>query len=309
VNLRQLECFCAVAESLNFSRAAAKIGIAQPPLSMQIKNLETELGVELFDRRSAKQIALTTAGRELLPHARRALNSAAAVVQLAKARTGRIAVGAGFSALLTIVPDIIRILETKEPQIEIFVHSMVGRQQIAALLDGTIDVGIARGPVSHPELISEPLFQEVFVAAMPSNHRLVAKHQVDIKDMREERLIVTVSHPMSYNLSETALSFFSGEANLNVRHRVRELSAAISLVRAGLGISLVPETLRKIVIDGVVYRPLKGRAPVSTVCLVRHHQTGLGIIEAFVTAARAASSDLSLSSVGIRRKARQAAAK
>ena len=274
MNLRQMKYFLAVADTLSFSRAALLVGIAQPPLSQQIRALEVELGIELFDRRLPKNIKLAPAGRQLLPYVRRALHAATDVVDAAGALRGgavnKISLGAGYTAILTFIPKLLNFFQQAVPRLECQVHSLVSREQIPAVLNGTIDLGIARAPVSHPELISEPLFEEAFVAAIPAGHELEGRKHVTSAELARQNLIVTVQNPSTYNLSENALSFFSNQASLNVRYRVSDLHTALSFVRGGLGVSLVPGTLASVEIDGVKLVALRGRVPLSTVSMIRH---------------------------------------
>lgn len=295
MNLRQLQYFQSVAETLNFTKAAKMNGIAQPPLSQQISALERELNVQLFSRRSTRKISLTPAGEALLPYVRRTLNAAANIPLVAQAHskgtTGRIVMGATFTALLTIVPRIIQDLKYRGLNIEIQAESLTGRQQTAALLDGTIDIGIFRGPINHADLISETLFSEPFVAAIPSGHHLSSNALVTADQLCAEDIIVGAPED-GRGINDIAHAFFSQQNRINVRHRVAQLSTAIALVRAGLGIALVPASISEINIDGVIYRSLGETAPIITVCIVSHRETLGNVVDQIRMSAFKVSSGL-----------------
>src|SRR5690554_6734913 len=170
MELRQLRYFLAVAEELHFTRAAERLGISQPPLSQQIIGLEHELGVTLF-LRDKRNVALTAAGEELVRHARRILNTTAQagleVQAVAKGERGLLKIGAVFSSLYGLVPEAVSAFHAKWPDVQISLHEITVRQQIDALVDGSIDIGILRGPFSHPLISVFTLFEERQVVALP----------------------------------------------------------------------------------------------------------------------------------------------
>jgi len=151
MELKQLRFFLAVAETLNFTRAAERVGIAQPPLSQRIRALERELGAELF-KRTKRSVALTKAGEALLIHARRMMNASEnAVSQVRAVRAGQLGVlqvGAIFSAIYNWMPATLRILSSTSPGIQVNLREMTIPNQLRALREGEIDVGLLRPPLA-----------------------------------------------------------------------------------------------------------------------------------------------------------------
>ncbi|MGX1131431.1 DNA-binding transcriptional LysR family regulator [Streptomyces glaucescens] len=179
--LPQLHAFVVLAEELHFGHAAARLGIAQPPLSQQIRRLEDKVGHPLFTR-TPGPVALTPAGRELLPAARRALTGLADGLAAARAaadgRTGRLRIGFAASLALTVLPGLLRTHRDRHPGVHLDIREMTTGPQLAALRDGTLDVGLLREPPEHDEDLSfRTILEEPFVAVLPTSHPLAARHR------------------------------------------------------------------------------------------------------------------------------------
>ncbi|MGI5501688.1 LysR family transcriptional regulator [Lentzea sp. CA-135723] len=183
LDLRKLRYFVAVAEHLNFGRAAEALHIAQPVLSRQIRALEAELGAQLFDRSSSGTV-LTDAGARLLDDARPLLAQASALLR----RVGTESFTVGFMPGLIVTPAV-RVLAARHPSVRIDVLRTTWEDQVEVIHDGRVDVGYLRLPVSLDGLRCVPLFAEPRVAVVPASHRLAGKESVLESDLAGERLV------------------------------------------------------------------------------------------------------------------------
>lgn len=278
MELRHLRYFVAVATERNFTRAAEKLGIAQPPLSRQIRELEDMHGVQLFDRNS-RPVALTPAGRLLLDHAERVLGS---VVQLESAIT-RFKSGErrqykfGFvgSTIYGPIPSLIRRFREAAPMLEIELVEMNTVSQIAALKDGRIDAGLGRLTFEDPAIQRHVIAHENLVVALSVDHPLAsATGPLSLADIENERLILYPSEPRP-SYADQVLSIFHdyGLRPQDVRE-VRELQTALGLVSAEAGISLVPSSIQRLRRDDIVYRRISEAGAMSPIILSwRQHDT------------------------------------
>lgn len=291
IQLRQLRYFLAVAEELNFTRAADRMGMAQPPLSQQISNLERELGAELF-LRSNRSVTLTEAGRALMVHAYRLLNAAEQaaldVAEIAKGDGGVLKIGAIFSAIYTVVPQALRAFSEMRPNVTVRLAEMTISQQIEALRSGEIDAGILRGPILEPDLMAQSLISETFVAAIPADHPLAAKAMVSLSELASAPLII-ISPSLSrlYSMKMTT-ALLERDYALNIVQEVADMHTLLGLVGSGLGLSLVPASLQAIQLVHVVYRPIKEPMPTSTLQIVWRRDNQFRLLAAFTEATRAA---------------------
>ncbi|WP_420144143.1 LysR substrate-binding domain-containing protein [Sphingobium sp.] len=291
MQLRQLRYFLAVAEELNFTRAAERIGIAQPPLSQQISNLERELGAELFIR-SNRSVALTEAGEALIPYAHRLLNdtdrAASVVGEIARGERGLIRIGAVYSAIYTLIPHVLRTFSLSRPHVKIQLAEMTIAQQIDALAAGSIDVGMLRGPIMEPHIETVSLFRESFVAALPADHRLAAQEVVPLEEIAMEPLII-ISPSLSRLYGMRMLTaLIERNYRFTIAQEVADMSTLLSLVGAGLGVSLVPASVQGIQIDAIVYRRIRETMPTTIFQLAYRDDVQTHIMPSFVTAATTA---------------------
>lgn len=256
----QLRSFVAVAEELHFGRAADRLQMTQPPLSRQIRKLEDEVGFDLFDR-SKRQVTLTAAGEAFLEEARKLLSIAERSQEMAK----RIATGQGGVAsigltgmgILAMLPILIDDLDRHAPDLRLEVLEMVTREQIAAILNGTIDVGLVRIPPQHEELESVVVHTERLVAAVSSRHPLgVSNAPLDVADLAGESLIEYAPLQAAY-FHDLVNATLRG-VPVTFRQQVAQVQSAVALVATGSGLALVPESAMHMQIAGVVYRPIKG---------------------------------------------------
>ena len=288
IELRHLRYFTAVAEELHFGRAAARIGIAQPPLSQQIQRLERILGCALFDRKP--RVALTEAGVSFLATARRALAQVEFGIEdarrAARGEVGPLSVGFVASAMLTPVPDILRAYRQQMPAVALRLVELSPSEELESLLDGTVDVAFVRERRADDLLVYEPAVREPFMALLPPGHPLAAESQLPVEALADE--------PFVHFARDVAPSLYDQVIELcrragfvpKVAQEVRQWLTHISLVQAGLGVALVPESVRKLRWGGVEYRPIES-SPDAMIDLCSRAGAATPTVQAFVALARA----------------------
>ncbi len=262
MELRDIRAFIAVADEQHFGRAAARLFISQPPLSKRIKALEEEVGVPLFER-TTRRVELTAAGRVFLEHARPLLDgavSATRAAQLAeRGQVGRVELGYIHSTSYTLLPTLLKACRLKLPGIELRLHELAVESQLDGLLDGRIDVALARLPIEHPRIETLTVVDEPLVLAIPAGHELARlKGSVHISRLADEQIIGYP--PGGDGALHTIVSRLVARARLNARfaHVAGTLHTALGLVRAGEGVALVPKSLQVVRLEGVEYRNLTG---------------------------------------------------
>jgi len=267
MDLRHLRYFVAVAEEGHITRAAERLGIQQPPLSQQIQALERKLDVLLF-RRKARGVELTDAGRTLLVDARAILaqvdHAVAKTHRTARGEQGRIVIGYTSTApYVPLVPRVFRAFRVAYPGVSLRLEENTSGQLVDALLDGRLDASFVREPVTDSSLIvAHLLLEEQMVVALPKEHPLVlrpkrSKDSALSLDALTKETFVLGRQPVGSGLSNSVMAAFhiAGFTPRIVQEAPRMLST-LNLVATGLGITIVPESLQRMRLDGVVYRRL-----------------------------------------------------
>lgn len=289
MELRHLRYFVAVADDLHFGRAAEKLFIAQPALSQQIQQLERELGVRLLTR-SSRRVALTVAGTVFLSEARAILARVSSALEAARradrGELGRLGVGFVASATYAVLPAVLRRFREDFPDVELLLYELTAAEQAGALRDGTINVGFARPFLDDPALVVEPVARESFVVALPEGHPLAARKSVALTDLAPEPFILFPSSPKpSYADTVYALCESAGFTP-QVAQEVREMQTAVSLIAAGIGISLVPASVQNLRRQGVVYRPLSHPTPPTELVLAYRRDDTSPVLQVFLQTVR-----------------------
>jgi len=274
MELRHLRYFVAVAEERNFTRAAERLHIAQPPLSRQIQQLEEDLGVGLIEKGS-RPLRLTEAGQFFLAHARPLLDQVRDLKTMTQ-RVGKLerTLSLGFvaSTLYGQLPEIIRRYREGHPEVEVTLHEMTTVEQLQALKEGRIDVGFGRLKSEDPSIRRILLREEPLMVALFPGHRLAERSGgLRLVELVHEKLLVYPKAPRP-SFADQVLAVFS-EANLAPDHvtEVRELQIAMGLVAAGQGIAIVPESVQGMHHRNVVCRRLEDKHAVSPILFsVRH---------------------------------------
>lgn len=272
VELRQIRYFVAVAEEGHITRAAERLGIQQPPLSQQIKALEKSLSVRLFDR-LPRGVALTEAGQTLLEQARLLLAAAETAVlatqRAAKGEVGRLAVGlTSSSSLNPFVSRALRRFRESFPLVKTALEEGGTPELVEGLKRCALDVAFVRSRITGAaELEARPLLEEAMVAALPASHVLArdARKPLPLKRLSREPFVL-YRRAIGAGLYD-AIVTACGNAGYspNVVQEAPRMLSTLSLVAAGLGVSVVPESMQSLAVDGVRYRALAGtglRAPI-----------------------------------------------
>jgi DNA-binding transcriptional LysR family regulator len=261
MELRHLRSFVAVAEELHFGRAAERLHLAQSPLSRQIRELERELGAQLFER-STRMVVLTNAGEVLLKEARETLaqlDRARWMVQQAeRGEVGRLQVGFVASAAYDIVPDLFAAYRARYPSVEIVPHHTSVSEQIERLQARRLHVGIVREPAAGPPLIFERLREDAVVVALPRAHRLVSSERVPLDALAHEPFVFLQRKPWPgyYDLLISACQ--RAGYSPRIVYETPDLVTLIGLVATGVGVAFAPASAHELTSGVVVARPIAG---------------------------------------------------
>lgn len=260
MELRRLRYFLAVAEELSFTRAAARLQMAQPPLSTQIQAFEHELGVTLFDR-SRRTIRLTAAGRALVPEARRLLADAEQAVRIVRhvgdGTVGRLAVGLVPAAVNGVLPDILRRYRASYPGVALSLYERSPDDLIRQLHEHRVEAAFLFGPYDDEALHSRCVSVQHLIAALPEGHALARQPAIDVRALADGPMILPTKHETPGLFSRISALFDQLGIQPNVVQReVWMMQTIIGLVAAELGAAIVPSSVAMQRREGVVYRRL-----------------------------------------------------
>lgn len=289
MELRQLQYFLAVAEELNFGRAAARLGIAQPPLSRQIRQLEQELGVELF-RRTKRRVELTEVGRVFLEEARQILSQVEQGVRVAqrasRGEIGRLVVGFEGSSTYDVIPVSLKVYRERFPEVELVVYAMTTEEQIQALLENRIGIGFVVSPLNDKRLAIEIILREALVLAIPESHPLVARNEVRVRELEGESFIM-FQRNRGCGLYDQAIAVCQRAGfSPRVIQEADEMQVMLGFVAAGLGITLLSASVQQFQRPGVVYRTLQPSTPKVTLALAWRRDDPSAVLQAFIEVVR-----------------------
>jgi LysR family transcriptional regulator, benzoate and cis,cis-muconate-responsive activator of ben and cat genes len=259
MELRHLRYFLAVAEQLNFSRAAERLHIAQPPLSQQIRQLEDELGLQLLERGS-RPLRLTEAGTYFRTETRQIVAKldevVAGVRRIGRGQTGWLGVSYVSSAMNLLMPLALRRFHAEHPGVAVVMFEMLTAEQEAALLDRRVHVGFVRTSIDHEQLVEELLYEEPIVLAVPSEHRLASQDVIHIAELAGEPIVLAGG--TSGLETDFALSRFrNGGIEPQVAFQVQQVESALGLVAAGMGLTLTAASFVHVPRAGVHFVPLE----------------------------------------------------
>jgi DNA-binding transcriptional LysR family regulator len=289
MELRTLRYFVTLAEELHFGRAARRLAITQPPLSMAIRALEEEIGVTLFAR-TRRQVALTHAGSTFVEEARAILAHADDAVLLAQAahrgEVGRLTVGYMSASIFTLLPAVLREFAAAQPGVRLDLRELTLPQQFDALRAGALHVGFVRPPVMDAELAYQPLLDEPLLVALPAGHPLAAARRVRAARLSTEAFVMFQRAP-GLVLHDLVLSFClkAGFAP-RVAQQASQTHAVVGLVSAGIGVALVPSSAQEIRLRGVEFRPLADKSPSVGTGIAWRRADGSPVLKAFIDTAR-----------------------
>ncbi|OLU31619.1 LysR family transcriptional regulator [Pseudomonas sp. PA27(2017)] len=288
MELRHLRYFVAVAEELHFGRAADLLGISQPPLSQQIQALEQELGVRLFER-SNRHVALTDAGRLFLEETRQTLAQVSKSVDVVRraeqGEIGELQIGFTASApFVSIIPRAVFAFRQAFPAVHLDLQEMTSSQVCQALMEKKLQIGMIR-PLELPgELDAVELLREPLVALLHAGHPLAGEQNggLALAELADQPFVF---FPRSYGTGLYAQLFsLARQAGFTPRitQEAHEALTIIGLVAAGLGVSVLPASFRRIRIDGVVFRTLTDTDATTAVWLIKRRQERSPLAQAFI---------------------------
>ncbi|MEW5715938.1 LysR family transcriptional regulator [Pseudomonas sp. SB113] len=256
MELKHLRAFVVLAQELHFGRAAAQLSIVQPALSMQIKLLESGLGVRLLDR-NRHSVTLTDAGRVFLPEAQATLHQAARAADAARASNrgeiGRVRLGFVSSVLPQLLPELIRTVHQRYPRIELELKDMPGPDQAAALKSGRLDFGLMRLPAAYPGVQTRVVLREPFCVALPMDHPLATQDSIQPGDLLDVPIYILARRyaPGFYDEFIQAVG-----TPLQIASELGEFTTMLALVCAGLGVGVLPQQAARALPANCVSRPL-----------------------------------------------------
>ncbi|HEY9801077.1 MAG TPA: LysR substrate-binding domain-containing protein [Leptolyngbyaceae cyanobacterium] len=286
MEIRHLRYFIAVAEELHFSKAAERLHIAQPPLSQQIQQLEQELEVQLFHRKTKRQVQLTEAGKVFLQEAYQLLaqlETAVALTQrIGKGQTGQLRIGFTSLVIYDLLPLILRQFREQFPQVELVLRELTTSQQEQALKDSLIHVGFAHPPLEDDTISYQCIDRQTLVVALPSTHSLAQTEHIYVQDILSEPLIMFPRY-LAPGLYDRIMSLFQ-QRNIqpDITQEAIQMQTIIALVSAGMGIAITPSSLQNLQRSGVVYRPLLDEVPVIETAVIWQQNTLTPLVENFL---------------------------
>ena len=284
MELRHFRCFVALADHLHFVHAAELLHMTQPALSQQIKALEDELGVRLFDRRK-REVLLTEAGSYFLQEALLTLKHAERAQDIAKrvarGQLGSLRIGYSLSVPFTgILSRIASEFRQHAPGIQLALEEMLGSEQMIKIAAGTLDAGIIRLPIEQelPHLETKVLMKERMVIAIREDHPIARLEEIPIAELRNESFIIwRAMQPNALNGHLVALAQ-EGNFALRIGQTAPTPAAMIALVAGGAGVALVPESLHNINLPSVCFRPLADLERISEIAVCyRSDETSLAV--------------------------------
>ena len=284
MELRHLRYFAAVADTCHFGQAAERLHVAQPALSYAIRQLEGELDVTLFNR-TTRQVSLTAAGEFLRGETERILDAVDDAVRgvrrIAAGRSGLLRIGLTGTAAFSHLPRIARLVKAELPGVALEISAdMLTPAQCDGLRGGTLDLGVLRPPAVGDDIEVRTIDAETLVLAVGADHRLAAEPVVSMSDLRTEPFVVYGNRDSAVNdavlRAARAAGFVPDRA-----HEAPGTAVLLALVAAGLGVAVVPESVRSLPLEGLVFRDLPDSGTID-LALAWHYRVDNQAIDAVV---------------------------
>jgi DNA-binding transcriptional LysR family regulator len=296
MELRQLRYFMAVADELHFGRAAQRLHMSQPPLSVQVGRLEREVGTPLFIR-STRRVTLTAAGRHLQERARRILDEVDAVRadmrDYVDGLAGQLTAGFVSSANYTVLPEVVRLFRARRPKVSLTLVPLTSGEQFDRLRDGTLDIGIVRdefpGTATGPAMLSTAVvFEERLVACLPAGHELAGRAEVTFEEIIE---VPMISYPRALmpGYVDRVTGMLAEAGSMRVVEEVVHQETALGFVAAGVGTSILPESVRQLAPPSIAVVPLAGSPTTRLMAAWRSREDESAVCNAFMECLRDAA--------------------
>ena len=290
MEFRHLRYFLALAEELHFGRAAQRLSISQPPLSLNIQQLEASVGARLFTRNS-RGVQLTAAGQAFVPAARALLAQAGAAMrearEVAQGQAGELQIGFAGTLLYCGLPQVLQRFQASHPRLRLALRELSSSEQLAELVRDRLDVGFVHTPRVPPGFEQVLVASQPLVVCLPAEHALASKRQLALSALQGQALVV-VSRAVSPDYHERILAECELAGWLPpVVHELRHWLSVVALVAQGQGAALVPAALAQSALAGAAFVPLRG-TPLryDTRCLWRSGREQAALQD-FVAAVRA----------------------
>lgn len=294
MEFRHLRYFLVLAEELHFGRAARRLSMSQPPLSLNLQQLEASVGARLFTR-SSKSVALTAAGLAFVPAAQALLDQAAQAARLARdvgqGMAGSLSIGFAGTMLYSGLPGILERFQARHPLLRLMLKELSSSEQLIELAQDRLDIGFVHTTRVPPELSQILVSSQAFVGCLPAGHALACQPLLALGDLQGEPFAV-VSRAVSPDYHERILAICL-EAGFypEIRYELRHWLSVVSLVAQGMGVALVPAALGRSAMAGAAFVPLdRATTPYDTHCLWKTARDNPALA-AFVNAVRAASTE------------------
>jgi DNA-binding transcriptional LysR family regulator len=276
MDLQRIRYFVAAAEDLHFGRSAKRMNIVQSALSQQIKRFESELSIDLFYR-NTHGVQLTEAGHFMLNECRILLEQADRTTRIAKDAIagirGRISMAFVDNAICTLLPPLIRDYKKAYPDVELCLQTMNRSEQVTALLDRRIDIGLVPGPVQIEDIDSEVFVSSPLVAVFPHGHALASRSSVRLEDLTGEAFVLFPSSIQS-RLLEIIIATCAGAGFVpDVAQEANHLHTVLALVDAGVGVTLAPPWVAHARALDIVFVPVENHTPTYDLVFVRRHDS------------------------------------
>jgi DNA-binding transcriptional LysR family regulator len=274
-----------LAEELHFGRAAERLHIAQPPLSQQIRQLETQLGFELFHR-TKRKVELSEAGEVFLIEVQQIFRQLQQAILLgrktSRGEIGQLVIGFVSSAAYNILPDILRNFRDCVSNVSLELHELTTDEQLRWLQSGRIDVGFVRPPVDENTYESKIIFQESLAIALPQNHPLSNQHRVSLQSLAKESFILFPRF-LAPGLYDAIISFCQQFGfSPGVVQEAIQMQTIVSLVAGDIGVAIVPESLQNLQRTGVVYKSFVEETPQVAIAMIWRKNDVSVVLEKFL---------------------------
>ncbi|MEM1103984.1 MAG: LysR family transcriptional regulator [Pseudomonadota bacterium] len=273
MEMRQVRYFIAVAEEENFTTAARRLNVSQPPITRQIQQLEAELGVELFSR-GKKGVKITSAGQAFLREAKQIVNRSRLAVERSRAAArgeiGTLEMAYFGSPIFSILPRLMRRFRDENASVSISLHPLMKKEQVEAVKDGRIQIGFGRYYPFDPDLSIEQVADEPVMLAMAASHRFAGRDTLSLKDVQKEPFIIFPRSGRPSFADETLRAFHEGGVDPRIEFEAEDLSSALALCAAGLGLCVAPTSVAGLSWPGIRFAELPQlnvQCPVSCIYL------------------------------------------
>ncbi len=285
MEMRQIRYFVAVAEEGNFSAASRRLYVSQPPITRQIQQLESELGVELF-LRHRKGVTLTPAGEAFLEEARQILTRS----RLAKERSqaaaqgeiGSLEVAYFGSPIYFVIPQLVRRFRADNPAVSISLQPLAKDAQIEAVKDGRIHVGFGRFFPQDEDITQRIVAEEKLIVALPEGHRLQTRKTIPPSSLSRETLILFPKVGRPSFADEVLRVLAQRDFDVHQALETADLSSAMALTAAGMGVCPVPDSVSRLNWPNVTFRPLQGVTTLAAVNCIHSNRNQSPILERFL---------------------------